>query len=271
MSKQISISIDLTGLRDEFNLLQSQVDGLGNVIVTAITDRLFYNWQTEAMNGLKSTRKQYLDGLNIGEVSSTHKYIQLTEMLPNMLESGFGAFDIKPGELKSPNAKTTKKGIKFITIPFRWGTSGSIGESDVFANVMPKEINDIVKDFKGTTTSISGTKSTGENLGFNQIPKQYQIPKTRAAFSDIQSKTTYPEYTHKGPLTEGMVRNEKTYESTTKGSYTTFRRISENSDINSWIHQGVSAKNFADKAINNTSVDVITDQLIYSFLQQNGF
>lgn len=271
MSNLTPISIDLTELQKEFSLLQSQVDSLGGVLVGAITDRIFNNWRVAAMHGLKYTRKSYIDGLNIGIVNPTHKYIVLIGALPNMIEEGAGAFDMKEKMLLSPKVKVTANGTRFITIPFRWATAGSIGESEVFSNVMPKEINEIVRNLLPAKTSISGEKTTGEGLKFGNIPKQYQIPKTRAAFSDIKTMTTYPEYTHKNPLTEGMVRAEKTYEKTTSGSYVTFRRISENSSPMSWIHRGITAKNFAKQAIENTDVDNITDRSIDLFLEQNGF
>jgi hypothetical protein len=271
MSNLVPISIDLSELQNEFGLLQYQVDSLGGVLVSAITDRVFNNWRVAAMHGLSSTKKAYINGLNIGIVNPTHKYIVLIGSLPNMIEEGAGAFDMKPKMLASPKVKVTANGIRFITIPFRWATAGSIGESEVFSNVMPKEINEIVKKLLPTKTSISGNKINGEGLKFSNIPKQYQIPKTRAAFSDIKTMTTYPEYTHQNPLTEGMVRTEKTYEKATSGTYITFRRISENSSPMSWIHKGIAAHNFAKQAVDNTDVDGITDRGVDNFLQQMGF
>jgi hypothetical protein len=271
MSNLTPISIDLTELRDEFSLLQSQIESLGGILVNEITDRVFNNWKNAAMQGLNSTRKAYINGLNIGEVNSTHKYIVLTGIWPNMLEEGFGAFDQKPGMLNSPKVQVTSKGVRFITIPFRQGTPSAIGESEVFANVMPKEIYDIVKKLKPTTTSTSGSKTSGGSLNYSSIPKEYQIPKSRVAFTDIKTQITYPEYKHKNPISEGMVRNEKTYEKSASGTYTTFRRISENSSPMSWIHRGVSAKNFSQQAVNNTDVSNISDRIIDMFLQQNNF
>jgi len=251
----IPISIDLTELREEFDLVQSQVEGLGSTLVNVITDRIFSNWRDAAMKGLNKTRKSYINGLNIGEVTPTHKYIQLTGTFPNMIEEGFGAFDMKPKMLASKKAKVSPNGVKFITIPFRHAAAGSIGESEVFSNVMPKEISDVVQKMTPTKTSISGSKTSGGRLGFSDIPKQYQIPKSREAVSNIKTQESFPKYTHTGPITEGMIKSEKEYEGSTKSSYVTFRRISEKSDPMSWIHQGVSAKNFAQKAVDNTDVD----------------
>lgn len=266
----IPISIDLSELQAEFNLKITQVDELGSTLVNTITDRLFHNWKSLAMNGLHSTRKVYCDALQKGELSPTRHFIQLTGTLPNQIEEGYSAFDMKPGMLNSPKAKVTSKGVKFITIPFRWATAGSIGESEVFSNVMPREIDDIVTSMRPTITAINSNRviSRGESLGFGQIPAQYQIPKTRAAFSDVKSRTTYPEYTHQGPISEGITRNQKTYENATQSNYVTFRRVSEKSSPMSWIHKGVAAKNFAQQAIQETDVDNIVDRTIDAFLQK---
>ena len=268
MSTRTPISIDLSELQAEFNLKQTQVTELGMMLVNQITDRIFYNWQNAAMNGLNSSRKQYINSLNIGQVSPTRKYIQLTGSWANMLEEGFGAYDMKPGMLASPKAKVTKKGVKYIVIPFRWGTPGSIGESEVFANVMPRDIYAVARQLRPTITNAQGVKTQkGGSLKMNQIPADYRVPQTRPAFSDIKTQTTYPEYVHQGPISEGMQRNQKTYESATQGSYVTFRRVSDNSNPNSWIHRGVAAKNFADAAVRNTDVGMITDRTIDAYLQ----
>jgi hypothetical protein len=277
MSNLVPISIDLTELQSEFGLLQSQVDSLGSVLVSAITDRIFNNWRVAAMHGLSSTRKAYINGLKEGEglrigiVNSTHKFIILTGDLALMIEEGAGAFDMKEKMLNSPKVKTTSKGVRFMTIPFRHATAGSIGESEVFANVMPKEINQIVKNLLPTKTTAQGNKTSGENLKFGSIPEQYQIPKTRAAFSDLKTMKTYPEYTHQNSIYEGMVRNEKDYENRKQSTYATFRRISDNSSPMSWIHRGIAARNFAQKALANTNVDDITKKTEDEFLINLGF
>jgi hypothetical protein len=265
------IHIDLSELQQEFALKETQVEELGVTLVNAITDRIFNNWRVSAMNGLNSTRKSYIQALNIGEISSTKKYIQLTGVWPNMIENGFGAFDMKPGMLGSSKAKVTKKGTRFITIPFRWASSGSIGESEVFANVMPVEINTLVRRLRPTTTNISSRTNSGGGLQLKQLPKDYQIPKSRGAFSDLKSRTTYPQYTHKGSIYEGIIRNETTYERATQSSYVSFRRVSEKSDPMSWIHKAQAAKNFAEQGLKKTDVASITDRTIDEFLSNAGF
>lgn len=264
------IKIDLSELQREFALKQAQVEDLGATIASNITDRIFHNWRKAAMDGLKSTRKLYIQNLQIGEISPTKKYIFLSGVFLNMIEAGFSAFDMKPGFLNSRKVKHTKKGSPYITIPFRWATPGALGESEIFANVMPREIYAQVRRNQSTITSpVNGTISRGKSNYI--LPSNLKITDLRPSFSDIKNRTTFPEYTHKGSIYEGIVRNEKTYEKATQGSYVSFRRVSEQSDMMSWIHKAQEGKNFAKKAIDSTNVAFITDRTIDAFLSEAGF
>ena len=52
-----------------------------------------------------------------------------------------------------------------------------------------------------------------------------------------------------------MVRSEKTYESANQSMFNTFRRVSDNSDPNSWVNQGITAYKLAEKAMQNFDKD----------------
>lgn len=263
------INIDITDLVKEFNLSSTQAEELSILLVNQITDRIFYNWQSQAKNNLHSTRNEYIRNLNIQHISATRKAIILTGKIPNMIEEGASAYDMKPGFLGSSKAKTDKNGRKYLIIPFRHATPNAIGESQIFANVMPQDVYKVVKTLAPTKTDLNnGIIERGGRLDIQDIPQQYQAPRVRPAFSDINKTTTFPSYTHKSSIYEGMIRNEKTYENATQSSYVTFRRVSENSDIMSWIHKGFQAQHFAKKAVNQTDVVKLSDRTIDSYLQQ---
>lgn len=262
------ISIDLSDLAKEFSLKEAQADELGAMVVGAITDRIYYNWYSSAARGLHSSRKAYLSNLQIGQITPLKKFIQLTGKLPNMIEDGVGAYDMKQGMLNSPKAKVGKKGKRYITIPFRHATSDALGEDAAFSNVMPPEIYAIARTLRPMRTIVGNTIKRPESLSFDSIPKRFQIPNTRPAVSNLDTKKSYSAYQHKSPIYEGMIREEKTYEQATQGQYVTFRRISENSDANSWINRGIMAHNFAKKALQITDVGNITDRTVDTYLQK---
>lgn len=262
------ISIDLSELAKEFSLKEAQTDELGAMIVGAVTDRIYYNWHSSAARGLHSSRKAYLSNLQIGQITPLKKFIQLTGKLPNMIEDGVGAYDMKPAMLNSTKAKISKKGVRYIIIPFRHATSNALGEDAAFSNVMPPEIAAIARRLRPMRTIIGNTISRPESLGSDSIPKRFQIPNTRPAVSNLDNKKTFSAYEHKSSIYEGMIREQKTYERATQGQYVTFRRISENSDANSWINRGIMAHNFAKKALQITDVGNITDRAIDTYLQK---
>lgn len=269
MPKLDPIIINLSALAEEFSLKEAQIEELGAVIVGAVTDRIYYNWHAAAMRGLKSSRNQYINNLQIGQISPTKKFIQLTGKLPNMIEDGVGAFDMKVGFLKGPKVKVGKNGIKYITIPFRHATPGAIGEDAAFSNVMPPQIYDIVKNLRPLKTNITiGNTQRPASLSNDSIPERFRVQNTRPAISNLNTQKTYSAYQHKSSIYTGMIREEKTYENATQGKYITFRRVSEKSDVNSWIHRGILAHNFAQKALADTDVGTITDRAIDAYLEQ---
>lgn len=262
------ISIDITQIVNEFNLNQEQADSLANILLSQITDRIFYNWQNEAGKTLRSTRSEYLRNLNIINISKYKRAITLSGKFPNMLESGASTFDMKQGLLRSAKAKRGKNGKLYITVPFRHGTPGSIGESFAM-RTMPLDVYQVVRKLQGTRTGLNNpVLQKISKLDINEIPAQYRIPKVRSAFSDIKTTTTYPQYTHKSSIYDGMTRQEKTYENATQSQYVTFRRVSLNSDPMSWIHHGIAAGNFAQKGLNKVDVVSLVDRTIDGFLNE---
>ena len=265
------IQIDLSDVAEEFALKAEQVDELGATMVNAITDRIFQNWMAAAKQGLNSTRKAYINALQMGSNGPHQKYIMLVGQFPNMIEHGAGAFDMKLAFAKSSKKTNKKDGGWFLTVPFRHATPGALGESEIFANVMPKEIYQVVKTLSPFRSQL-GIGRTGdkvpENLGAKMIPKPFNVPLTRPAVTNYKTRSTYEEYTHKSSIYEGMVRNETTYENATQSTYITFRRVSDKSDLNSWIHRGINAHNFAQKALGRTDIGNIANRVTDAYLEQ---
>ena len=48
----------------------------------------------------------------------------------------------------------------------------------------------------------------------------------------------------------------------------TFRRVSDKSDPNSWIHPGFDARKFMDKALDQTQIPQVVDMVLDNFLSQ---
>ena len=59
-----------------------------------------------------------------------------------------------------------------------------------------------------------------------------------------------------------MTRSEKKYH----GQYMTFRRVSDQSDPNSWIHKGFTAYNLMGKTLDKFPIDTIISNIKEDFL-----
>jgi hypothetical protein len=149
--------------------------------------------------------------------------------------------------LASPKAKTNKAGEKYITVPFRFGTPDAIGESDVFSSIMPEAVYEVASAEPTTIPTVGGSKSAG--LVVDKLPVQYQKPNTRKEIKDSAGKILFKAYTHKGSIYEGITKNQDA--ATGQNTYNSFRRVSEKSDPDSWIHKGIEQYNLVSKALQN--------------------
>jgi hypothetical protein len=166
-----------------------------------------------------------------------------------IIESGVSAYDMKVGLLASPKAKHGKGGSTFITVPFRHGTPGTTTMAP-----MPKATYKQAKQLgysrkNDSLTSRMGTQYTwgGRLKNTSEGQRSKLVAKGR-------------NYTWKTGLFSGMVKMGKQNHS----QYLTFRRVSSNSDPNSWQYPAVPARPIREAVIENTREEVL--QLI-----RNGF
>lgn len=168
-----------------------------------------------------------------------------------LVENGYGPFDMKPGLLKSPKARTytNKEGktSRFITIPFRHNVPGA----DAVGAPMPQNIYNQARklDFSSITGRNPYGRFTyiwGGKLGESDQGKQVK-PQVGGMTAPYQWKS--------GPFS-GMVRMKD--EATGKsGGYLTFRRVSDKSDPNSWWHPGVKPRPVTQAVIENSEAQVL--------------
>lgn len=259
----VPINIDLRPLIQKFQLSKEDVRPLATAMLNSITKRIESEW-LKASNSLHGTRAQYQAGIYIKKVDYNSAIIGLTGWLPNAIEQGISAFDLKIGFEKSNKKiitlRTDKNGNTetgwYLTIPFRHATAGSLGESQAFSGVMPNDISKIARSL-GEREHIKKAMlppSYTQNLGSRPRVVGYD-------------GVVYETYQHKSSIYEGI---EKSGKARHRG-YVSFRRVSDRSDKNSWIHTGIQARNFLDKAIMNSQLDNIKRSEIDNFLDSLGF
>ena len=191
-------------------------------------------WGRLAGQKLTRTHMQYVDGLAHPE-SATPVEVQrgvvrasvvLVGAFPNMLESGAGAFDIKPGLLRSSKVKVGKSG-RYIDVPFRHLMSG-VGVSTL-GTPLPKEM-----------VSVARRIPRGRRIDDADIPVGGRWgQRSKLPVGAVTSPDTWKASPYAGMVHAGAPRH---------GRRLTFRRVSTRSDPSSWWHPGLRAINIAPEA-----------------------
>ena len=242
------IYIDLSETIEEFMLSQSEVKALSRFVLDRIGQEYTRNWENQITSNLHQSKREYLSGIFTEQPDDFSLVFGLTprqSKLAMMIEEGVGQFDMKEGFNQSFKKKPKKNGGWYLTIPFRHATPEAVAEASIFNTRMPIEVYKIAK-----------TSPTPLTLG--QLPPQYQ-----------RKQTSEVGYIHKAAIYEGLGRyNISSTNKENRGGYYTFRRVSDTSEENSWIHTGISAYNLMDKALNDTRIDFVTDKAIDDFLTQ---
>lgn len=193
-------------------------------------------WVRLAQQELKTTARDYIRGIQELEVSENKVSITLTGVLPNMVEQGWAATDLRKTLLgPDSNAKIAKDGSRYNTVPFRHASPGSSGRNT--GRPMPRAIHNVAKALKPTMSRPDGGKT---NYGDRLHPG---LSMSKAARKILNTKER--EH-HKTSIYTGMIREQKTYEKSKGSKYTTFRRISSKAGTG-WQHPGITARHLARK------------------------
>lgn len=155
--------------------------------------------------------------LNLPNIGFFRHLVVATHKASRDLEYGRGPWDMKPGLLNGPKARISKRGKKYLLVPFRHRTPQGATPDQNFSGVMPKDIYQAAKMLKGKE------RLTGTEQKYPPKTNQFTKPGGMAA-----------AYKHKAGIYENMTKVGEKGQS----QYMTFRAVSENSDPDSWWHPG---------------------------------
>lgn len=252
----IPISIDISGIEDEFSLSDIQSDELAKSIIDKITVEYTNAWDNTVNNSLDKTRADYKRAMFVERSSNNEITFGLQASkenpLPLMLEEGTPSWDEKEAFARSPKRKQSLGGGWYLTVPFRHSASeDAVGN---FASKLPKVIKDIAK-------------AKGSPLTVKDLPEQYRVKGVRKEFTE--KGKVIPQYQHKAPQYQGLTRIEASSgEEKSRGKYMTFRRVSSNSDPDSWIHPPMFARKLMDKALDVADISTVADRAIDDYLSE---
>lgn len=230
------VKIDLTKMKGALLGLHptpADVDRLLRGIGAVVQQR----WVSLAQQSLHSTARDYVAGIQPVEVSNRVARVVLVGVMPNLVEHGMSAFDLRttllgPG---AKNAKTAKDGSRYNTVPFGHGTPGSGGHN--VGRPMPQSIHAVAKRLTPSVSRPEGGTQWG-----GRIHHGMRMSSAARAILNTKEKPW-----HWGSTYLGMVKQQKTYAKATQNKFTSFRRISSNVSRGKqhWLHPGIRARNLA--------------------------
>lgn len=235
------VSVDLSKVRAALLGTLPRADDIDRVL-RGVAAAARQRWIRYAQSELKSTSRDYVQGISEVEVEGRVARIELNGVLPNMIENGWPPTDLR-STLLGPNskAKTAKDGSRYNIIPFRHGTPGSGGRN--VGTPMPEPIYQYAKKLAPSLSRPAGLSSS------RQISTLYGgrlEPRKGMKQEAFKLLTTKSKPWHKTSIFRGMIREEKMYAKTSQSQYTTFRVISSkvSRGPQHWMHPGIQAKHF---------------------------
>lgn len=196
------------------------------------------HWVTLAKRELHTTAQDYIKGIQDIQSDGMRVTISLVGVVPNMVEQGWDARDLRE-TLLGPNsrAKTSADGNRYNVIPFRHGTPGSGGRN--VGKPMPRPIHNVAKAMEATLSRPGGLSHGpgGHTVAYGDRLHP-GMTMSRAA-RKILGRKERPH--HKSSIYMGMIRQEKTYRSSAQPSYHTFRTISSRVR-EGWMHPGITPR-----------------------------
>lgn len=253
----LPVSIDISDFVSTWSLSIQETELFVNNVLDEVGQRFYEHWYNEAGQSLKQTKREYQRGLYVEKPTPDSIIVGLTGWLPNAIEQGLQPFDMKEGFAKSNKRKPAyRKNAStgwYLTIPFRHGTPGIVAESGIFSGVMPSQVYKVAKK----------ALRDGSSLMDKQLPAEFQIKGIRPEVVNNITNQIFPQYQHKSSIYQGMIKSDKEHH----GHYVTFRRVSDQSDPNSWIHKGFTSYNLMGKSLNNFPIDRIISNIKEEFLR----
>lgn len=201
-----------------------------------------------ASQRLNSSRADYIHGVQPLEEVDGGVALVLAGSLPNMVEHGWGARDLRETLLDSPNVDgskvhESKDGFRYRFIPFRHKTPNA--GSDLSGGRMgsaygPKSAASLAQPH----TLVKDTQALGRRLhkaALNLQPREGMqaglAPKLRPHHkTDIYAGMRVNRQAVSHPGGGGKVAHQRTY--------TSFRAISDRPGTEGWYHPGIQARDF---------------------------
>lgn len=200
-------------------------------------------WIQLAQSNLSSSKAEYIRGIQAVDGRGNIRTISLVGWLPNAVEEGAEAVDLRETLLK--NAPTSKEGRRYRAIPFQHGAPGGQGSTStpMGARYGPQSAHSRAFGSSGVMD-----KGHASQLGRRvyRAAKQLQSgqrlktsERGRRGFVQVPKLAPW----HKTDIYSGMTKTPK---ASGQSQYMTFRTISD-AHSTGWIHPGIRGRHLAEE------------------------
>lgn len=225
----LSITFDLGSQLDLMRVVNREIFPLLHQAVNAVGKQTAANWQqsvyaAKLWSGEKDAYAKSITWQMTGDFSG---YVEATYEHARDIEDGRPARDLKAMLATSKKVRTSKKGNRYLSIPFRHNTPGN----DALAKAMPTSVFDVAKTLEASMVTGQTTRMSGQK-GMQHLSVPQNVYKWGGRLPAGLSAKLKPH--HATDVHAGMVRfNTSTPGGASSSQFLTFRTMSETSK--GWI------------------------------------
>ena len=211
--------------------------------------------ENQAKNKLTTSRDAYLSALSV----KMDDYVLIMEIddknwLACAVERGAPSFDMNPGILKSPKAKISKAGYRYMSIPMNKEVGGKPGPSDRSKEIQ-KKINEVMKRPSFKQDRMGGINKFHTKFGGRYVPGVYPggaIVQTQQIETGNDKDISGLYRTRVFANSEEFYQKQSSKTGMPKWHLLMFRTISENPLSKHWVHPGITGVNLLKQTENWT-------------------
>lgn len=234
----MQLKVDFRGLKQVKTILEEFSNEYKDELEEQVSNlaKMAYTRAVELVKSkAKSTQQDYINALDLESHRDKDGITYVLSLNPemNMYEDGFDSYNMKEGLLNGPNAKIAANGNRYNTVPFEHQPYSKAAAS------------------ASTIKLRQSAKKAIEHYGLDKIIKSSKNKALMGKVGVIQDKRYHSNI-------QGLTKYQTQVGKAVQSTYKTFRRVSDASDADSWIHPGFSGfhifediDNFVEEELQN--------------------
>ncbi len=240
----LEVNFDITELLERYSHLSDEIEKATSEGIARLSLMTHAHITERAQEKLHSTRDLFFSKFKpLEQVDATSWLITIPKEI-SWIENGINAgFDMLPGMLASPKARTGKNG-KYLIVPFKHNSSPRTPTQELLNKTLKSELTKKKIPYQKIEKNPDGSAKSGLlhklNAGNPTAPKP-------------NGKPWQPDH-YSGPILQSIrvyqhkVEHAQTATVSVKKDIMTFRTASQSQAGQKWIHPGFEPQNFLTEA-----------------------